>query len=295
VKYFVLPSEDRRLDSRSRDVLRGSYIDLTDGVTHYELTGPEAGELFVLTPGLTIPLFYWDGLAAELHTRGFRTLAYSAYGRGYSDRVKDTYDLALFVRQLNELVEALGLGSHHLVGTSMGALVAMAYVPGRRDVQTLTLSGPAGLAKAPPTRSLLTSGRKAALVGRRLGSRLLQSHMRHNVRDEASASALADMVNDAFRYEGSMYALFSTLQNLPLHGQLDLFRSTGNLGVPAMLLWGDDDQVTPVSGLAAACDLLRPREHHVIRECGHMAPLERPREVADLISSFATSSRRVGS
>jgi len=295
VKYFVLPSEDRRLDSRSRDVLRGSFIDLTDGVTHYELTGSEAGELFVLTPGLTIPLFYWDGLAAELHTRGFRTLAYSAYGRGYSDRVQDTYDRSFFVRQLSELVEALGLGSHHLVGTSMGALIAMAYMHGRRDVQTLTLSGPAGLAKAPPTRLLLANDHVASLVGRRLGPRLLQNHMSHNVRDEASASVLADMVNDAFRYEGSMYALFSTLRNLPLHGQSDLFRSSADLDVPTMLLWGDDDQVTPVSGLAAARDLLRPRENHVIRECGHMAPLERPREVAELISSFATSTRRVGS
>jgi pimeloyl-ACP methyl ester carboxylesterase len=177
----------------------------------------------------------------------------------------------------------------------MGALVAMAYVPGRRDVQTLTLSGPAGLAKAPPTRWLLTNDHVASLVGRRLGRRLLLGHMSHNVRDGASASALADMVNDAFRYEGSMYALFSTLQNLPLHGQSDLFRNTGDLGVPTMLLWGDDDQVTPLSGLATARDLLRPREHHVIRDCGHMAPLERPGEVAELISSFAASSRRVGS
>ncbi|MFQ6397386.1 hypothetical protein ACLMAJ_28515 [Nocardia sp. KC 131] len=39
----------------------------------------------MLTPGLTIPLFYGDGLVSELHPRGLRTLAYSAYGRGYSD------------------------------------------------------------------------------------------------------------------------------------------------------------------------------------------------------------------
>ncbi|MBR7514045.1 alpha/beta hydrolase, partial [Mycobacterium tuberculosis] len=76
--------------------------------------------LVVLAPGLTVPLLYWDGFADELHRRGFRTLAYSADGRGYSDRVHAVYDDALYVRQLSDLISQLDLaGPWHVVGTSM--------------------------------------------------------------------------------------------------------------------------------------------------------------------------------
>lgn len=289
MKYFVGQGEELLLGDRARRDLRGSFVELSQGVTHYELTGPEGGETVVLTGGLTVPLFYWDGLAEHLHGRGFRTLAFSAYGRGYSQRLTCDYDEALFVGQVTELVDTLGLPPHHVVGTSMGAVIAMAYVSGRADVKTVALAGPAGLSPAPANRWLFKSDHVAAFVGKRLGRRMLESHLGHNVEDEASATALAGMVRDAFRYQGSMYALFSTLQNLPLYGRAELFRSTGHMGIPTMLIWGDDDHVTPIASLEEARTLLRPHQCHVITQCGHMAPLERPDAVAHLVASFTTN------
>lgn len=289
MRYFVEASESRHLDASSRRGLRGSFIELSDGLTHYEITGPEDGDVVVLTGGLTVPLFYWDGVVKELHDRGLRTLAFSAYGRGYSQRVQARYDSALFVRQLTELIDELVPGRHHVVGTSMGALIAMEYLAEARDVTTLTLVGPAGLTGPSPMGWLLKSDPLASLVGKHLGRRLLAGHMGHNVSDQASASALKEMVLDAFQYEGSMYALISTLQNMPLHGRSELFRSTGDLGVPTLLIWGEDDQVTPIASLEEARTLLRPRQCHVITQCGHMAPLERPTEVAHLVASFTTN------
>jgi len=98
LKYFVAPSEDRMLDEISRRDLRGAFIDLSDGTTHYDLSGPEDGAVVILVGGLTTPLFYWDAMARELNRRGLRTVAFSGYGRGYSDRVRTKYDEALFVR-----------------------------------------------------------------------------------------------------------------------------------------------------------------------------------------------------
>lgn len=289
MRYFVGQGEELILDDHARLDLRGSFVDLSQGVTHYELTGPEEGEVVVLTGGLTVPLFYWDGLVERLHSQGLRTLAFSAYGRGYSQRLTCAYDESVFVRQLEDLVRVLEIPRHHVVGTSMGAIVAMAYVGGGAEVETLTLAGPAGLIDPPASRWLFKSDLAAGLVGRRLGRRLLESHLSHNVRDEASAATLARMVRDAFRYEGSMYALFSTMENLPLHGRADLFRAAGDSGTPTMLLWGDDDHVTPISGLDEARTLLRAQQCHVIPQCGHMAPLERPSEVAALVASFISN------
>ena len=293
MKYFVAPGEDRRLDAHTRRGLRGSFVDLSDGVTHYELTGPEDGEVAVLVGGLTVPLSYWDGLVPELHARGMRTLACSGYGRGYSDRVRTRYDETLFVRQLAELTDHLGLARPlHLVGTSMGALVAMTYAARYRStVSTLTIAGPAGLAKPKPTSPdrLLRNDLLAGFIARRRGLKLLQGHLGHNVRDPELAEKLTEMVLDAYRYEGSLYAFFDTLQHLPLSGRDDLFRQTGALGIPTLLLWGSDDNVTPTVHFDTARALLQPRNHHVIPECGHMAPFERPRDVAERIAAFVAA------
>jgi pimeloyl-ACP methyl ester carboxylesterase len=296
IRYFTARGETATLDDDARTTLRGSYVSLADGVTHYELAGPEGGELIVLIPGLTIPLFYWDRFTEQLHPKGFRTLAFSAYGRGYSDRVRATYNEPLFVGQLEQLIDALGLaGPRHVVGTSMGALVAMASVlsdPG--NVGTLTLIGPAGLSGGPPAMIRHSGGGAlTALLGRYLGRRGLFGHLHHNVADERDAAALRAMVTDGYRYKGSMYALFSTLIDFPLTDRRSLYRDVGRRQVPTLLLWGEHDQVTPVTFLPEARALLgKETDHTVISGSGHMAPFEQPAAVAELLTSRISPAAR---
>jgi pimeloyl-ACP methyl ester carboxylesterase len=292
MKFFVAPGEDRRLDNKSRLGLRGNFIELSDGVTHYELTGPEHGELVVMAPGLTIPLFYWDDAVARLHARGLRTLTYSAYGRGYSDRVHGGYDETLFVRQLTDLAEALGVDQPvHLVGTSMGALIALTYVCQAPHVAaTLALIGPAGLEKSAGAQQLLMrSDLLTTVVAQVMGRCVFERHLGHNVSDPQQASDLAAMVHDSYRCEGSIYAFFSTLQNFPLFERTELYRHARTLGVPTLLMWGRDDRVTPIAALETARETLHPRACHVIG-CGHMAPFERPDEVADNLAHFVANN-----
>ena len=61
----------------------------------------------------------------------------------------------------------------------------------------------------------------------------------------------------------------------------------GQLGGVALAEGVHVDQVTPISHLDTVHDLLRPRQTHVITQCGHMAPYERPDGVGDLLASFA--------
>jgi pimeloyl-ACP methyl ester carboxylesterase len=295
MKYFVAAGEDHRLDAATRRSLRGSYIQLSDGVTHYELTGPDGGDVVVLAGGLTIPLFYWDELASELHARGLRTLAYSGYGRGYSDRVIARYDQALFVRQLDELIERLEVPKPcHVVGTSMGALIAMAYVSQHvASTATLTLVGPAGLSRRPVIqRLLLGNDVTASVIAKRVGRRILEQHLGHNVADPNRAAALSTMIGDAYRYEGSIYAFFETLRHFPLFDRAELYRHTGTLGVPIQLIWGKNDHVTPISSLDQVRELLQPSQCHAIDDCGHMAPFERPVVVADQLAAFYDTFHR---
>lgn len=289
ISYFTARGESNRLDDSSRKSLRGSFVQLSDGVTHFELKGPAGGQLVVLVPGLTVPLFYWDSLVRELNGYGFRTLAYSAYGRGYSDRVEASYDYALFVRQLRDLIHTLELdGPRHVVGASMGALIAMAWVQEQPSLATsLTLVGPAGLEhQLPPLVRLLRFNTFAHYFGRFLGQRLLRAHLANEVESSERAEVLSEMVLDAYTYEGSIYALFSTLQSFNLTRQHDLYRKTRLSSVPVHLLWGSGDHVTPIDKFDEARALLQPAKSFSFADCGHMPPFELPEEVGKHMVSF---------
>jgi pimeloyl-ACP methyl ester carboxylesterase len=169
-------------------------------------------------------------------------------------------------------------------------LIAMGYTAAHADsVATLTLVGPAGLADATGRKQrLLRSDALATLVAKLFGRRILLGHLDHNVSDPALAEQLTAMIADTYLYEGSMFAFFSTLQNFPLSGRAPLFRRIGERGIPTMLVWGSDDHVTPISDMDTARSLLRPAETHVIN-CGHMAPYERPAEVAERLATFTAA------
>lgn len=292
MRFFTTKDEDLRSTTAARQSLRGDFASLPGGVTHFEFTGPADGEVVLLVPGLTVPLFYWDETVPHFHRNGFRTLAFSAYGRGYSERVVGRYDERMFVRQLRELVQHLGIRSSvHLVGTSMGALIALAFAAEAPwSVRTLTVLGPAGLSTSTARQQrLLRIDPLAKVVAKTAGRRILLGHLEHNVSDPALVPQLTRMIAECYRYEGSMYSFFSTLQNYPLSGREELFRLVGALRIPTLLAWGTEDRVTPISGLDSATALLQPRTVEVLDGCGHMAPFERPQDTADLLTSFFDS------
>ena len=54
------PRETRTLDAAARADLGGSYQALTDGVTHFQLRGPDQGQVVVMLHGGTVPLWTWE-------------------------------------------------------------------------------------------------------------------------------------------------------------------------------------------------------------------------------------------
>lgn len=293
-RLYVARGEDRVLDPAARSEAHGSFVELSDGITHYRLTGPRTGPLVVLTPGITIPLGYWDPVAERLHTHGFRTLAYSAYGRGWSDRVERRYDPDLFLRQLAELLGSVAPRRRaHLVGTSMGGLIAMAHATQNPAAEPLSVSliGPAGLARRRPAFApLLACEPPTRLLGRLLGRRLLDSHLGHNVRSREDTERLRLLVAEPYRFHGSVHALLSTLRDFPLTGRHDLYRQAGRLPVPKLLLWGRHDRVTPIDRLGTVRNLFVPDACHVLDHCGHMVPFEDPHSTAELLAAFFSTT-----
>ncbi|MCI0668986.1 MAG: alpha/beta hydrolase, partial [Myxococcaceae bacterium] len=120
--------EWQELDDAARTRAPGAFLQLSQGTTHYVLTGPADGRPVVLVHGFSVPSYIWDGTAEALAAAGFRVLRYDLWGRGWSDRPDVVYDFALFEGQLTELLDAVGLtGPVDLVGLSMGGALVAGY------------------------------------------------------------------------------------------------------------------------------------------------------------------------
>ena len=107
---------------------------------NYRLEG-DGPETIVLVNGLADDLETWAYQTEDFLAAGYRVLTFDNRGVGSSSKPAGPYTTELFARDTKALVDALGLRSFHLLGTSMGGMIAQEYAianPG--DLRSLVLS-----------------------------------------------------------------------------------------------------------------------------------------------------------
>src|SRR5205085_9661224 len=107
----------------------------------------------------SVPLYIWDSAAAALAGAGYRVLRYDEFGRGWSDRPRVEYTAELYDRQLNELLDSLGIRDRvDLGGVSMGGWVAATFAGRHANrVRSLMLVDPVAGHSSPSFSSRLLS------------------------------------------------------------------------------------------------------------------------------------------
>src|SRR5687767_4605080 len=94
--------------------------------THYVIDGPAHAPVVVLAHSLGVTHRLWDATAAELRDR-FRVLRYDVRGHGASAVPAGPYTVEQMAGDVRELLDRLGIETAHVVGMSMGGLIAMAF------------------------------------------------------------------------------------------------------------------------------------------------------------------------
>jgi pimeloyl-ACP methyl ester carboxylesterase len=64
----------------------------------------------------------------------------------------------------------------------------------------------------------------------------------------------------------------------------------GGVQTPALVIWGDDDRIVPVSAGQVFTRALRNATMTIVPACGHFAEMEKPAEVAKLASDFIAAA-----
>jgi pimeloyl-ACP methyl ester carboxylesterase len=64
----------------------------------------------------------------------------------------------------------------------------------------------------------------------------------------------------------------------------------GGVKSPALIIWGDDNRIVPISAAAAWQKALPSARLETIAACGHFAEMEKPEAVAKLVNDFIQSN-----
>jgi len=284
--YF---DENRDLDESTRKEAGGSFIKLTDGTTHYELSGPENGKTIVLVHGFSVPCFIFDPTFDFLTKAGFRVLRYDLIGRGYSDRPKTAYKIDLFIRQLRDLLEALNLPQVNLLGLSMGGPITASFIDQNPQVvDKFILIDPAGAKRV--TLSLLLEAVKLPIFGELalglFGSGSMVKGIASDMFDPELVEHFQAQYKIQMQYKGFKYAILSTMRNRMLESFAETYARVGKLKKPTLLIWGKNDATVPFKNSSEILKAIPHAEFHPIENCGHIPHYEKPEIVNKVLLEF---------
>lgn len=284
---FPYLNETKELDETVRRQADGSFIVLTDGVTHYEIGGPKNEQPVVLVHGFSTPYFIFDTTFEFLVNSGFRVLRYDLFGRGYSDRPRIDYNIQLFVRQLKDLLDALGLKRVDLVGLSMGGPITTSFVSEYPDYASRqVLIDPAG-AKQVALKWMLKA-LKLRIVGE-LALGLVGSgkmDIASDMFDPKLVEHFQAQYKIQMQYKGFKRALLSTLRNGMLESFYETYVCVGKLHKPTLLFWGMDDRTVPYEYSKLILKAMPHASLHAVENCGHIPHYEKPEIVNPILREF---------
>ncbi|OOQ61213.1 hypothetical protein BC343_21620 [Mucilaginibacter pedocola] len=280
VIYFTQNKETKELTYNLRKNTNGSYVELSGGVTHYELDGPDSGRVVVLVHGFSVPYYIWNGTYEYLVAHGFRVLRYDEFGRGYSDRPDTVYNKELYTDQLKELTTKLELKQPiSLVGVSFGGAVVTDFANTYPDiVSKVVLVDPVFNFGKPDALPQITTIKEILNADKRASGQM------DDFKYPDKHPTWVDQYIPQMEYKGFRHALVSTQFNYNFDPK-ESYGKLNNLHKPVMLIWGKDDKTVPFTFSNQLNGILKS-EFLPVEDAGHLPFLEQEDIVNPALVTF---------
>tara|TARA_R110000822_G_scaffold159476_13_gene299295 strand:- start:1324 stop:2106 length:783 start_codon:yes stop_codon:yes gene_type:complete len=255
---------------------------IVNGVTiSYDDEGQ--GEPILFLHGLGISRRDWSHQTAYFR-QNFRVIAPDFRGHGESSKPDSAYSIPIHAADIVALMDRLGVESAHVVGLSMGGMVAFQLaVDASHRLRTMTIvnSGPALPNDTFATKKMLwTRLLLIHLFGMKRFGRKVAEKMFASEGHEALIDLLATQIssNPKEIYLRNLTSLFGW-------GVLDQLTS---ITTPTLMLAGDRDY-SPVAVKQAIVDAMQNAQLVVVENSGHGTPIEKPDETNQSIEKFICS------
>lgn len=260
-----------------RALLNGSTL-------HYVVSGNAAAPPVVFVHGFPFSHEMWRGQMDVVASEGYRAIAYDVRGHGLSDVGDGQYTIESHVDDLFALLDHLKLDKSTIVGLSMGGYIALRAL--EREQRRF------GAVALCDTRS--EADTDEARVKRAVSAR--------TVKQTGSAAYAADYVKSMFTPESftthpaaveMIRQIIARTPPLSIAGTLIALAArtdtTGSLAavtVPALILVGERDTVTPPPFSRSMQSRIPHAELHIVPGAAHMSNLENPAYFNDKLVSF---------
>jgi pyruvate dehydrogenase E2 component (dihydrolipoamide acetyltransferase) len=244
----------------------------------YLIVGEGEGDPLVLLHGFGGDINIWVFNQEALSETGRTVYALDLPGHGQSSKDVGEGDLDSFVGVLAGFMDEMGVEKAHLVGHSMGGAVAGSFALAHRErVASLVLVDSAGL-------------------GEEINEDYIEGFIAANRRREMKSVLgllFADpdlvtrrLVNDELRFkrmDGVDEALRAVADKMFPDGSQADGPDLSGLDVSILVIWGQDDQIIPVSHTENLPDGARVE---ILEDTGHMPQMESAGRTNRLIEDF---------
>lgn len=220
----------------------------------------------------------------------FHAVAWDARGYGGSDDYDGPLDFSDFGRDLIRVIDYFGEESAHLVGLSMGGLIAQDFY--RRypeKVLSLVLADTRNSVQRFNNEDFLKRREtplRAGLTPRDIAPELAPTL----ASPRASSAVIGRLVESLSALRKESY--LKTLRAVTLCGErpefrdLDGFVDLKAVSVPTLVICGADDQVTPREASIAMAAAIPNARLHIVDGAGHVSNIEKPDEFNDALLTF---------
>ncbi len=265
-----------------------TFVDV-DGV-HVHVREVGAGPAVVLVHGYGASIALWRGVQDALAAH-HRVIALDLKGFGWTSRPPGDYTPAAQATLVWHVLDRLGVGDVAVVGHSWGASVSLAMAleqPAR--VRRIALYAAYVFEDQVPSFF-----RWARLDG--VGETLFALYYRERAEDRAALAyhdprfvtqARVDRIDAELRRPGGVAAALATARG---QRYATVERRYGEIAQPTLLLWGDDDQVTPLRHGRRLARVLPDADLEVYPDCGHIPMVEAAGQTTRDLAAFLAADR----
>lgn len=242
------------------------------------------GPPLVLLHGFICDSRAWKPQIDDL-SRDFDVIAWDAPGCGQSSDPREDFSMAEFADCLAGLLDSIGASRAHLLGLSWGGTMALEFHNHHRErVGSLILAD---------TYSGWTGSLGSEAAEQRLARCLRESQMPAKewvpqwVPDAFSSAAPKELLDEYAAIMSDFHPVgFRAMSRSVTPDFRDLLP---RIDVPTLLIWGDEDERSPLSCAEAMRDAIPRARLVVIPNAGHVSSFEQPERFNAEVRGFHKS------
>ena len=262
------------------------YIDTNGQRLYYEVHG--AGRPLVLVMGIGYDATLWGLYQIPAFSQEFRVIVFDNRDAGRSSRATNPYVVADMADDLAGLLDGLQVDRAHILGLSMGGMIALEFAlghPERLDKLVLTGTGAgAGRAKFDPI-SVWSFVKQHDAQGMTFAAQQFlwlfsTDFVRNHLAVDETLALLGSNPNpvspEAYARQANAYIQHDALDRI------------GKIEAPTLVVSGEQDRLVPPWIGRELAEGIPGATFHLVEGSGasHVLPLERPDDFNDIVLSF---------